>query len=141
MQPGSLTRGRMARLSKQPGVTDPGYSVLETALEIEVSGEFRAKQRHQLGVHELKVVRNAQRNRRLAGNFFRETFTQPVRMLALHAEDMVCPAEVAGGDLDPGAVFRAGATGFIARMILKEGLGGRRTPPVGRADEEELGLQ
>jgi hypothetical protein len=62
-------------------------------------------------------------------------------MLPLHAKNRVSPAEVAGRDLDPGAMLGAGTARGVVWMILEQRLRRGRTPLVARADEEKLGLQ
>jgi len=109
-------------------------------LQIDVGGELGLQDGDQLGVHERVVVGDAQRDQALAGERFGEAFAQAVGVLALHAEDEVGPAEVAGGDLDTGAVLRAGRACGIARMVFKQRLGRRAAPLIARADEEEVGL-
>ena len=89
-----------------------------------MGGQFSAEEFHQRRVHETVVVGNPQRDHLLAGDFLRKILAQPVGMLALHAEDLVGPAEETGGDLDAGTVPGAGAAGLVAGMVLEEGLGG-----------------
>jgi hypothetical protein len=82
--------------------------------------EFGFEQSDKLRVHELKIVWDAESHEGFTADLFPEVFVQPVGMLALHTEDQVSPAEVAGCDLDPGAVLRAGTARLVARMVLEE---------------------
>ncbi len=74
-------------------------------------------------IHEAVVIGDAQGHERVAGDFLRENLSLAVGMLALHAEDLVGLAEVAGGDPAPRTVLGAGAAGLVARVVLEEGLG------------------
>lgn len=78
----------------------------------EVRGDFGAEQGDQFRIVAFVVVRNAQRDEALAGEFVGEALAQAVGGLALHAEDDVGPADVAGGDFNACAVFRARRAGL-----------------------------
>jgi hypothetical protein len=86
------------------------------------------------------VVGNAQDDDRFIGEVFGEFLAEAVGVFALHAEDAVGPAEVAGGDFDACAVFGAGGAGVVARVVFEQRLGGGGAPLVARAEEEEFGF-
>jgi len=103
-----------------------------------MGGEFFAEQRDEGGVVALEIVGDAQGDERFAGEFGGEVFAEAVGVFALHAEDLVGPAEVAGGDFDAGARFGARGASGVARVIFEERLGGGAAPLVARAEEEEV---
>ena len=99
------------------------YSILErkaatTAITLE-------KYRGLFGrVHELNVVGNAQDDEGLAGCLGDDPLPHSDGVLFLHAENQVGPTDVAGGDFDARAVFRASRAGHVTWMIAEERLGG-----------------
>lgn len=102
--------------------------------------QLAAEMFHERRVHELVVVGNAEDDDRFVAEFGGETLQHAGGVLLFHAENPVGPADVAGGEFEARAIFGAGRSGFISRVIMKQRLGRGAAPLIARAEEEQFGF-
>jgi hypothetical protein len=103
-----------------------------------VVGELGAQFIHQLGLHELEIIRNVEADRSLGLHRFRELPPETIQVGLLHADDEVGPSKVALGDDDAGVGLRAGGPRLKQGHAFEHLLGSQASHAVLTAHEEDF---